>query len=196
MGSLPAIGQNRRRRAVNQDASSFDPGGTIPHLSEDRILDLLHGLLPGGERRDTIQHLERCPHCEQTMQLMVAERERLRATRRLEVDPSGALALVSQATGRFEASPEGLLLPPTPMAPRTLLSPSSWTEILTRPLGRMRARIQVVLGSLAPQAAVAAALTLAGLFLIIPMQLPPALGLAKLDSLVESVRGLRLRGPG
>jgi hypothetical protein len=51
------------------------------HVSEDICLDLLHDLLPPVERERVLLHLRRCASCERLLQVMTAERERLRANR-------------------------------------------------------------------------------------------------------------------
>jgi hypothetical protein len=49
------------------------------HLGRDRCRDLLHGLLPPDEEESIVAHAASCSRCEDLLQEMVAERERLRA---------------------------------------------------------------------------------------------------------------------
>lgn len=79
------------------------PGnGSADHLDEDVLLDLIHGLLSPPRREQAIAHAAGCLRCGRLLQERVAERERLRARRRLRRTPGGKLEvdlLTSQAVG-------------------------------------------------------------------------------------------------
>ena len=49
------------------------------HVSEDRLIDLLGGLLDTPAESDTLSHLKTCEMCERHFRMLVSERETLRA---------------------------------------------------------------------------------------------------------------------
>lgn len=49
------------------------------HINEDRLMDLLGGLLDAEDERATLAHLKRCALCEEHFRMLVQERETLRA---------------------------------------------------------------------------------------------------------------------
>ena len=49
------------------------------HLDEDRVLDLVNGLLPADERRETLGRATACPDCESLLRAIAATRERARS---------------------------------------------------------------------------------------------------------------------
>jgi hypothetical protein len=61
--------------------------------NEDFCLDLLHGLLPAEEKEELLTRIATDPALEQTFREMVAERERMKASRELKLLPSGKLAI-------------------------------------------------------------------------------------------------------
>ena len=50
-----------------------------PHPDDDRMLDLAHGLLEGGEADACLTHLKSCPECEQRFRVIDCDREYQRA---------------------------------------------------------------------------------------------------------------------
>ena len=62
-------------------------------MNEDLCLDLMHELLPADEKEELLTRISLDPVLEQTFREMVAERERLKASRRLQVLSTGELAI-------------------------------------------------------------------------------------------------------
>jgi len=52
---------------------------TTDHITEDRLIDLLGGLLQGDAESATLAHLKHCEMCERHFRMLVTEREALRA---------------------------------------------------------------------------------------------------------------------
>lgn len=87
---------------MSQPANPTDrPGGSDPHLDDDRRLDLLHGLLPDAERERALAHLEACAACEELLRADAAAHERLRA----RGAPPALAALPPRATAPSPAGP-------------------------------------------------------------------------------------------
>ena len=64
------------------------------HPGEDRLFDLAHDLLPASERAACIDHLARCPECEERFRVLARDRERARSA-----------ALPARARGGWSARP-------------------------------------------------------------------------------------------
>ncbi len=70
-----------------------------PGRDEDLCLDLLHDLLPPAEKEAIVARMASDPALETKFRRLVAERERLRATRQLRVLDSGDLVLEKTVAG-------------------------------------------------------------------------------------------------
>ena len=49
-------------------------------IDESTLIDLAHGLLPPSEQGEALAHIRACPECENRFRVIVADRERSRAT--------------------------------------------------------------------------------------------------------------------
>jgi hypothetical protein len=52
---------------------------SMPHPPEDRLIDLLHGLLSPTEKQATMDHLAECTECEDLFRTLVREQEMVKA---------------------------------------------------------------------------------------------------------------------
>lgn len=51
------------------------------HISDDRLVDLIHHLLPPEEEKAAMAHLEQCTDCEERFRVLLREHETARASR-------------------------------------------------------------------------------------------------------------------
>jgi len=98
-----------------------------PCRDEDLCLDLLHNLLPSEEKEAIFARMANDAELESTFRRLVAERERLRATRRLKVRHSGELVLEKTGTGAAISSP--------PAAAGIWVAIRTWWRVAPRPRG-------------------------------------------------------------
>jgi hypothetical protein len=93
--------------------TGVENAGYVPRRDEDLCLDLLHDLLPSAEKETLLERLAAEPALESVFQEMVAAQERLRATRRLRLSPTGELAIepVAGAAGRTTGTGRGAECP-------------------------------------------------------------------------------------
>jgi hypothetical protein len=80
------------------------------HLTDDRCLDLLHGLLDDAEAQAIAAHVATCPPCERLLQVSAAERERVRSRAAAGIVPATTEA-------RDVAAGAGATHSPTDIAP-------------------------------------------------------------------------------
>jgi tetratricopeptide (TPR) repeat protein len=76
------------------------------HLSEERCVEILNGLVPASQLDTVVEHLKRCRRCEDLLRARAAEFERLRAgpmPRRLE--GQGLVLIPREAEGGEETRP-------------------------------------------------------------------------------------------
>jgi len=77
------------------------------HATEDRILDLVLGLLSPQEREPLLDHLAGCAQCEMVLRNLVAQQERLRGSYRVREKTEGGVAVepLAPAQGRDRRGP-------------------------------------------------------------------------------------------
>ncbi|MFH1278040.1 MAG: hypothetical protein ABIK65_06655 [Candidatus Eisenbacteria bacterium] len=96
--------------------NTFFSGGSL-HLDEDACLDLIHGLLTGSDAETAISHMGGCADCENRFRAMAAERERLRATRRLRSRDGGEISVEKLGRGVPLPEEEAERTEPAPLPP-------------------------------------------------------------------------------
>lgn len=95
---------------------------------EDQCIDLLHGLLPPQEREALLNRMAADPDLEALFRRLVSERERLRATRKLERLPAGDLVVAGPDIVPAGREPAG-------QGPARAVSRAGWLDRLDRHRG-------------------------------------------------------------
>jgi hypothetical protein len=125
-----------------------DPG---EHLGDDLCLDLVHGLLPEGDRQRALAHAADCPRCEGLLAQVAAQRAKARTQQLVRAQSTGELVLVPREAPGAGTGPL-----------RADVGAGFWTALA----GRIRELTRP--GRLLPAAAVAAAAVLIWLQLAPP----------------------------